>query len=236
MTTSYIIGFATKFYTLWSVSNEPYTNQYGEQIGVTHRYAFIKKISTSLERARALFPDTPVDESLRGHRSFNRFESFRPQYADDEFAFGKLAGTKVADCRDSGYLAYVWNGLTDQQKTIATPVLVSSGYHMVGGDLMTSAQYNRFAEHVNFENTAKSGNAFDVLFEKSLDEYGNYWFKGLTIHFPEFNVNCYNGFYYALPVVNGHAKRIKSKMVHIAAYDYDGESKTITVKSFEILK
>lgn len=78
MTTSYIIGFATKFYTLWSVSDEPYTNQYGEQIGVTHRYAFIKKISTSLERARALFPDTPVDESLRGHRSFNRFESFRP--------------------------------------------------------------------------------------------------------------------------------------------------------------
>jgi len=67
MTSSFIIGFATKFYTLWSVSDEPYTNQYGEQIGVTHRYAFIKKISMSRERAQALFPDAPVDNTPRAY-------------------------------------------------------------------------------------------------------------------------------------------------------------------------
>ena len=236
MTSSFIIGFATQFYTLWSVIDEPYCNQYGEQIGVTHRYTYIKKIASTLERTRALFPDTPIDMNLCGHGSFNRFESFRPQYANDEFKFGKYAGKKVADCSDTSYLAYMWHQFDDDVRRIATPTMIAAGFHVIGDNLYNECEYARIMEHANFENIAKSGAAFDILFEKSLDEYGAYWHKGINIYFADYRTDSYNGWTYALPVINGRAKRIKNKMVHVSGYDYNADTKTITVKSFEILK
>ncbi len=232
----FIIGFATKFYTLWSVVDIPYNNQYGEQIGVTHRYAYIKKLTMSRERACAMFPDAPVDESLRGHRGFDRFEPTRREYADDEFNFGMYAGTKVADCADAGYLAYVWHRLTETQQKIATKVVERAGWHVVNGDIFSNDQYNAIIERESFARDIASGYEFDVLCTHSLDEYGKYAFKGYDLYFPEHRVDSYNGFYYALPVVNGHAKRIKNKMVHVTGYELDAENGIITIKEYQIIK
>lgn len=64
------IGFANKFFTLWSIDAEPVytTDAYGKHwlTGYHTRYTYHKNISFDLEKAKALYPSLEVQEDLRG--------------------------------------------------------------------------------------------------------------------------------------------------------------------------
>ena len=67
----YTIGFTTKFYTLWDVTVDTFTDAYGRK-GRRVAATFIKNVSMDEKAARAKYPDAPVDLSLRGHSSWTR--------------------------------------------------------------------------------------------------------------------------------------------------------------------
>lgn len=96
------IGFATQFYTLWNVeveSNYSTVNGVHYLSGQTARYNFIKNISTSLEKTKALYPDLDIDDSLRGKTgNWERQEKLSPPF--DLFPFGKLACMPIIESAD----------------------------------------------------------------------------------------------------------------------------------------
>ena len=97
----YTIGFTTKFYTLWDVTVEHFTNAYGRK-GERVTANYIKNISMDEQAARAKYPDAPVDLGLRGHSSFCRTK-WEP-LPSDVFPCGMYMGKPIADCTDFGYL------------------------------------------------------------------------------------------------------------------------------------
>lgn len=121
----YTIGFTTKFYTLWDVTVDTFTDAYGRK-GRRVAATFIKNVSMDEKAARAKYPDAPVDLSLRGHSSWTRTE-WEP-LPGDVFPCGKYMGQPIAECDDLGYLYWAvdTNMLCAERRDIAVSVLLGS--------------------------------------------------------------------------------------------------------------
>lgn len=125
-----IIGFAGKFYTLWDYQKEVHysTTAYYEYIatGVTHKYFYIKNISTDIEKVKSLFPYTPIDDSLRGKvRSWEITEKI--DYPSEYFPFGKLKGSLIAESDDVWQLNRLYEGFDIRRKALARRRLIELG-------------------------------------------------------------------------------------------------------------
>ncbi len=94
----YTIGFTTKFYTLWDVTVEHFTNSYGRK-GERVTANYIKNISMDEQAARAKYPDAPVDLELRGHSSFC-WTNWEP-LPSDVFPCGIYMGKPIAPISDT---------------------------------------------------------------------------------------------------------------------------------------
>lgn len=231
-----IIGFASEFYTLWRLDCEPYFDSQGRLLGYHWRGTFIKNVAKDIARVRELFPDLEIDTSLRGHHSFNTFEAHKEVFPDDVFGFGKYKGQYIESCTDVEYLHWAWDGdyLTDANKVHAAVVLNQAGYHIIDGFLYSASQYDTLMQHREFENTINAGNPFNVLFESSLNNYGQYFFRGQVLNFKDYKTMYYNGYEYGLPIVNGKTKRIKGKTFRILSYNLKEDG--IEVTKMEIVK
>ena len=138
----YTIGFTTKFYTLWDVTVETFTTEYGRK-GRRVTATFIKNVSMNEQAARAKYPDAPVDLGLRGHSSWSRTE-WEPMPAD-VFPCGKYMGQPIAECTDLSYLYWAvdTNMLCAERRDIAVSVLLGSGlYGEYDGVLMKMDRVN----------------------------------------------------------------------------------------------
>jgi hypothetical protein len=106
-----IIGFANKYYTLWSYRNEDIfiTDAYGNSHksgGITH-YNYIKNISMDLNKVKELYPDLSIDEGLRGKS--RDFSVTREKGPAGYFWFGKHYGKLITEvaATDFGYCQWV---------------------------------------------------------------------------------------------------------------------------------
>lgn len=246
----YTIGFTTKFYTLWDVTVETFTNEYGRK-GHIVTAAFIKNVSMDEQAARAKYPDAPVDLSLRGHSSFRRTD-WEPM-PGDVFPCGKYMGQPIAECTDWSYLYWAvdTNMLCAERRDIAVSVLLGSGlYGEYDGVLMKMDRVNELlAEDAARDEIAAAidlNGCVDLLNVTNIkawdeNEYGSetavervnlIWDRAAIERFE------YNGWEYFLPVKGGKAKRIKGKKLHIIAdhYTHDRRYLEIHVKGFEIVK
>lgn len=245
----YTIGFATKFYTLWDVTVETFTNAYGRK-GRRVTAAFIKNVSMDEQAARAKYPDAPVDLSLRGHSTFSRTE-WEPM-ANDVFPCGKYMGQPIAECSDWSYLYWAvdTNMLGDERRDIAVSVLLKSGrYGEYDGTIMPMERVNELlAEDATRDEIAAAidlNGCVDIMNVSNIkdwdDEFGSetavdrvnlVWDRAAIERFE------YNGWEYFLPVKDGKAKRIKGKKLHIIAdhYTHDRRYLEIHVKDFAIVK
>lgn len=242
------LGFATQFFTLWEVSRESVT-YYGRP-ATRVVCTFIKNVSKDEQVARAKYPDAPFDATLRGCRSFSRVEV--EKYADDVFAFGKYAGTPVADCDDLGYLFWVLPQLDDARRVIAENVLVNSGkYGRYGDDIVAAEELAAIeAEDEYIEGLVagiiESGRATveatsNIHFE---DEYTSAATHGimLTWNAADLAEYYYSGCTYYLPKQGDKAKRIKGKTLEVSVADYNveqfpfGKRLSIRVAGFQLKK
>lgn len=71
------IGFADQFYTLWDATTDiQYVTDGNGKHWPSHettKFSYIKNIATDLDKVKELYPNTPIDENLRGiHRSWSQ--------------------------------------------------------------------------------------------------------------------------------------------------------------------
>ena len=106
-----VIGFASQFYTLWNYEAVPQykADSYGGYhcVGVDHKYYYIKNVSTDLDKVKALHPNVPIDENLRGTTSFTRNE--RLNLPDGYFWAGKYAGKLIDEIMESDFRYCLWS-------------------------------------------------------------------------------------------------------------------------------
>lgn len=90
-----IIGFATQYYTLWNYNSEKVYAKEGYLAYIKHEYTYIKNISTDLDKVKTLYPDTTIDDTLRGKTSsFSYRETIKKEF-DGNFNFGKYISKSV---------------------------------------------------------------------------------------------------------------------------------------------
>jgi len=247
-----VIGKADKFYTLWEITTDTYPMADGRHYTVTH-HIYIKNLSFNKETAMAKVPEAEVDESLRGHHSFETVKY--PEPPVDTFHAGKYRGQKVVDCTDTDYLGWAWNNyrtmFSKEMEPIVETKLVEAGWRHTWSDEYYSdptevAEYNARAERLEeLREMARTNTEFDFLVECNLSEEGECGVLNgdVLLKFKNYATYYYRGWPYGLPVDgNGKAKRIKNKELHIKAANVEIAEKdwspvvTITVESFEIKK
>lgn len=106
-----LIGFATKYYTLWSVEDKPVYIQdsYGNYhiSRVDRCYTYHKNVSKSLDKVKEQYPTLAIDEGLRGlSRSFVVPGS--DQRPDHIFWKGKYQGMEIAKVAEDDWNYVLW--------------------------------------------------------------------------------------------------------------------------------
>lgn len=102
-----IIGFSGTYYCLWSWRTESSYSMTGGGVWVKgaeyKKHDYIKRISTDLNKVKELYPELPIDESLRGQKwEFSDSQAYkRATLAHDVFPYGfKGQGEKIMECKE----------------------------------------------------------------------------------------------------------------------------------------
>lgn len=215
-----IIGFATEFYTLWDYETQPQykTDAYGNHhlCGVKHNYFYIKNISTDLNKVKVLFPDTTIDEGLRGKTSsWTNYE--KKDLPNNIFWGGKYNGKLIDEILISDFKYCLWameNYNQVKQYVSLHPIYLA---HI-------SEKEKEINNILNNASLLKVGDIVELVFEtngyNADDNYTGCWAKA-TFNETTIFVNCsgvkrINGIYpYLMPEINGKAQKTKGKKVQV---------------------
>lgn len=239
-----VIGFAGKYYTLWDCYTETTTNEKGVRF-IHEHHQYIKNISFDLDKARAKYPDAPVDENLRGvTRSWT---DTRVEYPDNVFAFGRYRGNLFTEIHDYDYMSWYFTQTHIGAQECLKPILEANGYYiyMCGEsyDIITEVEHQKQlnlaeiqAQKAREYAEQLANGTLEFTPTRNLDDCGDWWDTetDFIFRFDEVREYYYEGYPYYLPVLKGKAKRIKNQRVHVL----DGEIKRnrVLIHNFEILK
>lgn len=259
------IGFANKFYTLWDVTNEPLFTTVrtanGDQSyrsGTRYNCVYIKNVSIDLEKVLKLYPNIPIDETLRGKsKSFEWAEGDqRLEYANDVFSTGYSKGNAIDDCRDFRCLSWAWdNDRGQDRKNNIERALNNIGAYVYNGSVYESKELmqaeidreiDRDANKLRIDNVYKSmisGGVVKVNMERNLSAFGTIFIDGILYKFNDYIVGYYNGYGYGMPSYGGKGKRVKGKEIELVVKtgifthpEYGVIENCLIVESFKILK
>lgn len=131
-----IIGFSGTYYCLWSWWNETNysmtgSGNYVATDGYT-KYAYIKRISTDLNKVKELYPNIPIDMGLHGQSWDLDKKGKKEPLPYDVFPYGfRGQGTKIMECNEAKLLwsLYLKHFVgTGRNKVYARRRLVELGY------------------------------------------------------------------------------------------------------------
>lgn len=140
------IGFASEYYTLWSVSQETTfrtVNNVHFASGTETTFTYHQNLSKDLEKAISKAKSMgvtilEVDEELRGKtRSFSSVKNLDDVYSDTQFKFGKYEALQIADCEDVKYLIWYF-GETENNAAAEKVVSLDESYSFDGKDLLSA--------------------------------------------------------------------------------------------------
>lgn len=239
------IGFAGKFYTLWTIDrSEVYTtdvNGNHHLTGYDTRFTYNKNISMDLEKAKSLHPTLDVIEDLKGKRG-----SWTQQRSDDEdlcpqiMKFGKYHGHNIDELLEEDFDYVMW--ICDNRGGTPNGIYASSTKKVI--------DHKQALEDESNKKVSNYKRIFTELLEKGFHEftaesnlrvyesmaYMNLLIDGLSVEFrffdSAFKTMYYNGHEYGLPCVQVgkkySSKRIKGKKLR---FDFEEDkSEVYTVK------
>lgn len=225
-----LIGFANKFYTLWSYSEEPLyrtINNEHYQYGIKQNYNYIKNISFDLDKVKELYPDVSIDDDLRG-KSQSWSNEPRFEYPAKFFHFGRYEGKLISECTEQPYLIwYFENGVYGERHDITKTRLIELGCGFYEDTVFSSVELlNEYVERIANQverskmisetyEKYKTPGIFSYTFYHSLNSSGNYVDSSFDFHFNEYSEQYYAGYNFGLPLMNGKAKRIKNKVIEM---------------------
>lgn len=245
--TTQAIGFADKYYTLWSIDEECYQESNGRVVKTT-RFRYDKNISFDKDTAITKYPNAVFMEELRGKtRSWNYTKT---EWSNvDTFRFGKYYGSKIADCTDNSYLEWYFDAADkDGHQDYVGEVLMSRGYEIRrwgerGKKYLMSpeALEDERREKKEMEERItmlKTNEPFEVFIDRNPSYEGFHEDGNTTYHFQEVKECYYQDWEYYLPILNGKAKRVKNKNILIKKYTFSTTPNKINIEilDFEVLK
>jgi hypothetical protein len=218
------IGFANKFFTLWSIDTEPVytTDAYGKHwlTGYNTRYTYHKNISFDLEKAKALYPTLEVQEDLRGKTNSWTAEN-KEDLCPQIMKFGKYYGKDINELLEQDFQYLVWicenKGYSSNGKYAKNLPKVQEHFKAIedASNKLINDRNNAFEAILNAgrfefvaERNLKINDGFAYIYVNEGDLCITFKFEQGT-----FSYNEYNGFTYGLPIVKGKAKRMKGKTV-----------------------
>ena len=220
----YTLGFANKFYTIWDVQERPIyiTDAYGNHhlCRIDTQFCYLKNVAFDKEVAMAKYPNTPLDENLRGKtRDFER--TGNDQRTTDIVWFGKYNGqllTKIAD-KDFNYI--LWMHENCARYVDAIEALPQYQKHIADITAERSAALSKSFqwEQGSPINIIGKSNGFNVA---DLEEVGSDGLRyccfdaelpnGESVRIKVADCRRVSGKYpYVMPVVNGKAVKTKNK-------------------------
>ena len=233
------IGFTTKYYTLWNVSNE----------GEYTYYQYIQNLSMDFEKAKAKRPNALIDLTLRGHKSF-RIKNTIPT---DCYLFGKFKNEPLVEhIDDLDYMAWYCNHLdAETYKEKAQSILVKNGYKLLNGkaysekdydyQLMLEERFPMFKEKVDNRMSFKfkPNRNCKIGYDAYENRVATLDIAFCHIIFKDMEEKEYNGHSYAIPCYNGSncGVFIKGRLVEITDYTatpIDDRTFEIVVNSFKV--
>jgi len=253
-----VIGFSTKYYTLWDVNSEVITGRDGRK-GKKVTASYLKNISTDLETAKARHPEATVEMNLHGTHSWNR--TVWEPLPTDVFHGGKYRGQPIAECPDLDYLfwAYCCSFLSnEEQRDIAKDILLRSGLYVMYKDkILKVAEATRLeAEDTEIQelcDTLTAGGSITIdnetgvhLNESTEDRrFLSFSRDGrILLVWPEDMLveHEYYGHKYWMPVKKDKGVRIKNREISVTAkqctilsHGWGSDCLEITVDSFSVV-
>lgn len=239
------IGFANKFYTLWSIDSEPVytTDAYGKHwlTGYNTRYTYHKNISFDLEKARALYPNLEVREDLGGKTNSWITEN-KEDLCPHIMKFGKYYGKDINELLDQDFQYLIWicenKGYSSNGRYAKNLPKVQQHFKAIedASNKLINDRNNAFEAILNagsFEFVAENNLKINDGFAYIRVNVGDLW---ITFKFEQgtFSYNEYNGFAYGLPIVKGKAKRMKGKTVKFEFTEDKTEAYQVIVKNVMI--
>lgn len=256
--TTYGIGFATKFFTLWNVQNDfVYSEVNGQYCinGTRTTFTYCGKLSIckdkAIEKVQAKgISEFFIDENLRGTRTWSTTSKNYCELNQSEcsvFQFGKYDDQKISECTDIKYLFWYFSETSNQ---FAKQVLLNSGqYGIVKNEdgsesLLTIEQCNGIHARESVIETIKKTMTIEFDCVRNLSSNGTLRIeidgKYITsVMFPRFTQMSYNGYSYALPRKenNPASTKIKGRTLKLTLKEINEEYNPcfFEVLDFEII-
>lgn len=233
----HVIGFASKFYTLWYANKRSLDLGGGKTVVVTE-YSYIKKISTSKETAIEKYPGATIDENLRGKtRSWAHSEYVWDNI--DTFRFGKYNGGVIADNSDTSYIVWYYGCVDGDHREHVAEILRSRGYVVNELGCISPEEQKEMAAAEAEKNRliamADSGECINLFIESNPSEEGYVFCDNRRYRFREVAERYYDGYAYYMPCKNGKAKRVKNKTIS-ALVSYNRGDDEFVIEEFDVLK
>lgn len=215
-----LIGFASQYYTLWEYEKQPkyVTDVYGNHhlSGYEHHYYYLKNISRDIDKVKKLFPNTPIDEDLRGkHTYWVRQEQVN--LPNNIFWSGKYKGRLIDEILVSDFQYCLW--ATGNYNSVNEYVAQHPIY------LEYKAEQQRLDdEKMRNAGLAKVGDTITVEFTSNgynpNDEMTQCWVSGVyndvRVHILVDGFKQVGGIYpYLMPEINGKTFRTRGKTAEV---------------------
>ncbi len=222
------IGFASQFYTLWTISVEDtyVVDCHGRSrvSGQRVNYWYHKNVSKDVEKVKALYPDLEICEDLRG-KTTSWSKTLEVDLCPEVMKFGKYMGHDLNELVESDFDYVLW--------IVENKSYTSNGEYAAQIDkVKTFLQEKRDAENAAI---LKRENAFKAFVESGKCEFvadsnlkggGYYPYAYLPFQisdditaylmFSNYKTQYFKGCAYSLPVIKGAAKKIKGKTVTVS--------------------
>lgn len=240
------IGFANQYYTLWNVTKSIVAvNQIADAFYEVTNFEYIKNLSRDLGKAIDKAGTNNIDLNLKGTNTYQ----VRSEIKVDAkyFPYGKLAYTLISESEDIWQLKrlanekkHILNAETAQKR------LVELGFIFFEGEFKSEKEIeNILAERQSNDNDKIEINSicqkgtidfvadrnFSLTYNSDDEIEAEYsvLIGSTPIYFylTSFKKMSYNGYDYALPLIDGKAKKIKGKNIRFHFEVTDNEKAII---------
>lgn len=249
-----VILFRNKFYKLYE-TKESIWEQTDDYIKYCTRYNFVKNISKDKAKVFEKYPGVDFNETL-GEWRRGSFNTFRVEWTSNRvFRFGKYTNKRIDDINDIQYITWYYGQIDGDHKEYVGLILKKWGFEIethtvkIGTKKITNTcivDTNKIKKNEMLDNKyhsfiedQKNGTVLYLNATHNPNENGLYRDNDILYKFANVKYNYYNGIEYFLPIVDGHAKRIKNKKLAIDKYNVTRDNKSnviIEIINFKIVK
>lgn len=220
------IGFANTFYTLWSIDTKDnyFQDAYGNywKTGVTTTYTYHKNVSTDISKVKELYPSLEIIEELRGAtKSWECTKESIEDVCPNIMKYGKYKGQDLNLIVESDFDYVLWLAKECSNSNAKYAMTIEAVKNHI---IAKEEESNKFMnENIGLSERLSSEGVIEFVADRNFkmcsSECANIALeiegKNITFWSADCKKMYYNGITYALPIIDGKAKKIKGKTIRM---------------------